>query len=209
MFMFVLGLTGPTGAGKSLLAGALAQEGFAVLDADSIAHGVIEKDCLPTIVYAFGKQVIRPDGGLDRKKLASMVFSDPQALAQLNAITHPAIVAEIDRQLQKLARQGCEKAVLDAPTLFESGAQRLCSRVLAVTASRESRVARIMERDGLSGEAALARVNGQPTEAFYTARADYVLANEAGMDGAGQAARTLAREIADELSRKGKNAPPR
>lgn len=193
--LYVLGLTGPSGAGKSLVASILERSGFAVIDADQIARRVMApgSPCVRELYGAFGDAVRTPDGGLDRKALAAMVFGSRENLQRLNAISHPHIVAEIARMLQELERTGCRRAVLDAPALFESGADRLCDRVAAVVASPDVRLARIIRRDGITREQALARISAQPPREYYTDRADTVLDSDAGTSALTAQAQRLAR----------------
>lgn len=182
--MYVLGLTGPTGAGKSLAADRLRERGFAVVDADRVARAAMEPGpCLDAVAAAFGPRVLLPDGRLDRPKLASVVFSDQNALRMLNSVTHPHIIREIRIRLAQLGEGGAGWAALDAPALYESGAQDLCDAVLTVVASPSVRLRRIMRRDGLSREAALRRIDGQPPRGFYTARADFVVDSSRGRVG--------------------------
>ena len=180
--MFVLGLTGPSGAGKSLTASRLAELGFVVVDADRVAREVMVpgSECLRELQAAFGDGIRAPDGSLDRPALARIVFGDAGALRRLNGITHPHIVAAIAGRLRELERAGCRKAVLDAPALYESGADRLCDRTAAVVASPEIRLERILRRDGISREQAEARIAAQPPREYYTGRADAVIDSDAG-----------------------------
>ena len=175
----ILGLTGPTGAGKGFVAHALARKGFAVVDADRVAHAVMAPGTPATaaIANAFGPGVLRADGALDRKALGALVFADPAKLARLNALSHPPILTQIRTELDAFAAKGFPAAVLDAPALFESGADRFCTRVAAVIADENLRLARIMRRDGLDEAAARRRIAAQPPVSFYTARADAVFTN--------------------------------
>lgn len=203
--MVILGLTGPTGAGKGFVSQALAEKGFAVVDADRVAHAVMApgSPCVAAIAHAFGKDVLCADGSLDRKALGTLVFSDPEKLKALNALSHPPILARLQAELDAFAASGFPVAVLDAPTLLESGADKLCGHIAAVTASPVLRLTRIMERDGLSRERASQRIQAQPDVSFYTARADFVLENnddtanlQAAIDK--MAARLLAEARAEE-----------
>lgn len=180
--MFILGLTGPTGSGKSLAASRLKELGFEVLDADRVARSVVEPGtaCLRELEQAFGSEIIRDDGSLNRKALASVVFSDQNELKKLNSITHPHIIIEMQKQLEGLEAEGCKYAVLDAPALFEAGAERLCDRVMVITAPRALRLERILHRDGITPEEAVSRIDAQPDERFYTSRADYSVSSEMG-----------------------------
>ncbi|MFT9055588.1 MAG: dephospho-CoA kinase [Ethanoligenens sp.] len=177
--MVILGLTGPTGAGKGVVSHALAEKGFAVVDADRVAHDVMAPGtpCVAAIADAFGTDVLCPNGALDRKALGALVFSDPEKLNRLNALSHPPILAQIRAELDVFAAQSFPAAVLDAPTLFESGAEQFCDYVAVVTADEDIRLSRIMERDGLDKSLALRRIRAQPAMSFYTARADFILIN--------------------------------
>lgn len=179
--MFILGLTGPSGAGKSLAAQRFVSHGFAHLDADKTSRAVVKpgSPCLKALAEAFGGDIIQKDGSLDRKKLAQLAFTGGR-VDQLNAITHPFIIREIERELDEIERAGYRFAVLDAPTLFESGADRLCDNVMAVTASRELRIKRIMARDGISFEQANARVDAQPDQSYYKDKSDYIACSDGG-----------------------------
>ena len=194
--LYVLGLTGPSGAGKSLVASLLEQDGFAVVDADRVARRVMApgSPCARELYEAFGDAVRAPDGGLDRRALAALAFGSGENLRRLNAISHPHIVAEIERTLRELEQTGCRRAVLDAPALYESGADRLCDRVAAVVASPGVRLGRIVRRDGITREQALARISAQPPREYYTDRADTVLDSDAGTAALTEQAQRLARE---------------
>ncbi len=175
----LIGLTGQTGAGKSHAAALFAQEGFAVLDCDRIARQVTQdgSGCLAALTEAFSPEILNPDGSLNRRRLGGMVFSDPALLERLNQVIFPFIRAEIDRQAARLAEEGASWILLDAPTLFESGADRQCEAVIAVTAPEGLRKARIMARDSISGEAASTRMKAQLSEGFFRTHADYLIEN--------------------------------
>ena len=160
--LFVLGLTGPSGAGKSLAARHLELRGFSHVDADRVARAVVEpgSPCLKALASAFGAEIVRDDGSLDRKKLGELAFGGGK-VAQLNDITHPFIKSEIESKLAALESDGVRFAVLDAPALFESGANLLCDRVMAVMAGRELRILRVMARDDISREQAQTRIDAQ------------------------------------------------
>lgn len=175
----VVGLTGQTGAGKSTVAAAWRALGVPVLDADAAARQVVEPGsaCLAQLVEAFSPAILTPEGRLDRAALAQRAFATRQATETLNAITHPAIMALLRQQLEDAADAGCPVAVLDAPTLFEAGADALCDHIVAVTAPAAARLQRIRQRDGLSVEAAQRRMDAQPEESFYCREGVTVLPN--------------------------------
>lgn len=174
----IIGLTGPTGAGKSEAARALAAEGCAVVDADRVSREAVEQpECLNALAEAFGADILRPDGTLDRRALAWRAFETREKTQLLNDITHPRILQYIRQQLQHALDSGAEAVVVDAPLLFESKLDAVCQVNIAVLAPAEVRLQRICARDGLSEEEAVRRMNIQPQDAFYITRADYVFQN--------------------------------
>ena len=184
---FVLGLTGGIGTGKSTAARYLVSKGLIHIDADAISRKLTEKvpgeanPVLEEIGIAFdgadpdGSGVLREDGSLDRKKMAEIVFSDPDKKQMLEDILFRHIIAEIRRRIDA-AGEG-DFILLDVPLLFESGLDCLCDKVITVTADETVRVQRVMERDGCSEEDVLARIRNQMPEEEKAARADFVLNN--------------------------------
>lgn len=181
--MIVLGLTGPSGAGKGALAAAFAAHDVPQLDTDAIYHALLipPSACLDELVAAFGKEILAPDGTLDRRRLAAIVFAEdaPEELHQtLNRITHAHILTETRRQIEACRLAGKPAVLVDAPLLYESGFDAECELVIAVIAPRDLRLARIMARDNLPREAAEARLRAQKADEFYTERADFVVIND-------------------------------
>lgn len=195
--LFVLGLTGPTGSGKSLLAAALSRAGYPIVDADELARAVTApgSPTLGELARAFSPDILRADGTLDRRRLAALAFSSPEATARLNAVTHPAILALMKERLAMLEEQGCPAAVLDVPLLYESGADALCDRVAVVLAPRAERQRRILRRDGLSPEEAQRRMAAQPDDAYYSGRGAYRIDNS----GSREALESQAAILIDHL----------
>ena len=172
----VIGLTGPTGAGKSTVAAVFRKLGCAVIDADVLARRAVEDpDCLAALAKAFGADVVAPDGSLDRRLLARRAFSSPEKTETLNRITHPAVLEETVRRIAELKKSGVAAVVLDAPLLFESGADSLCDTTVAVTAPPATRLRRIMARDGIPEETALERMKAQHPNEYYEQRAAHRL----------------------------------
>lgn len=175
--MKIIGLTGGSGTGKSAVAARMRALGAGWVDADAVYRGLCNTDTamLAALDRAFGG-VLDDIGALDRPKLAKIVFSDPEKLQLLNAITVPYIRAA---SLAALACEGADKpiALYDAPTLFEAGADDCCDKTVGVLAKTETRVHRVIARDGLSETAARARIAAQPEDAFYRAKCDYILEN--------------------------------
>ncbi len=176
----VIGLTGQSGSGKSFLSGRFRERGIPVIDADRVSHRVTGEDpgCLSSLREAFGDGIFDPDGSLNRKTLGTLVFSDPERLKLLNETVFPFITREIERQIAAAESLGEALLLLDAPTLYEAGADRFCCCVAAVCAPFDLRLERILRRDGLSREAALLRLSAQNDDAFYRERADIVLYND-------------------------------
>ena len=169
----IIGITGGTGSGKTTLLELIRQQGGIVLDCDAIYHQLLHRDtALLDAIEARFPGVVEA-GKLNRKKLGAIVFSDPRALEDLNAITHGAVKQEVLRRLQV----GPKLAAIDAIALFEGDLAPLCQVTVAVTAPEEVRVARLMARDGIDAEAAQARIAAQLPQEVFVSRCDYHLEN--------------------------------
>ena len=169
----IIGITGGTGCGKTTLLKLVEELGGLVLDCDAIYHRLLQtdKDMLAAIAHRFPGAVI--DGVLDRKKLGSMVFSDESALLDLNKITHGAVKQQVLLALENKPNL----AAIDAIGLFEGDLAPLCDVTVAVTAPRESRIARLTARDGISEAYAAKRIDAQKDAAWFASRCDHVLEN--------------------------------
>lgn len=169
----ILGITGGSGCGKTTLLNQVQALGGLVLDCDEIYHRLLRED--EALLRAIGARF--PDtvseGTLQRKKLGQQVFSDPQALEDLNRITHTAVKQEVLRLLEGKPKL----AAIDAIALFEGGLGELCDLTVAVTAPREDRVKRLMARDGIPREYAEKRLDAQHSDAWFRERCDYALEN--------------------------------
>lgn len=175
---YLIGLTGQTGAGKTLVGSHLREQGCEVIDCDQISREIYlpGSAVLEKIVKRFGEDILLPDGSLDRAALAHKAFATEKDVADLNAITHPAIY-QICFGRAQTAMQAGRHAVLDAAALFESNGDKLCHFSIAVVAPKEVRLARILARDGISEQAAKERMAAQKEDSFYRNRADYVIRN--------------------------------
>lgn len=179
--MRILGVTGGIGAGKSTVSGLLQRNyGAEIIDTDKISRKIYEigAPAYEKVLAQFGREYLREDGSIDRKKLAGLVFTDEEALKRLNAIAHPAIQEEVERRLP----QAKGLAVVDGALLIEAGFYRLVDKLLLVTADMEVRLARIMQRDGCTRQQALDRVASQMPDEEKKRYADIVLDNSLGMD---------------------------
>ena len=177
--MKVYGLTGKTGAGKSTVAEKLEKMGFCVIDGDKIARSITEKGkpAISMLANEFGCDIIEDDGSLNRKLLASRAFKDRESTAKLNAITHPIIKAEFEKELRKAEAEGFSFAVIDAAALLESSCKDLCEKIIVVTAPEKIRLSRVLLRDGITKEQALIRINAQFPDEYYNEKADILIRN--------------------------------
>jgi len=142
-------------------------------------------ECLSALASEFGDGIISSDGSLDRARLSKLVFCGEGADARrerLNAITHKFILEETSRRLEEYERKGFAAAIVDAPLLFESGFDKKCDVTLAVLASDEVRIARIINRDGITRETAMRRISSQLSNGELIARADYTVYNDADLE---------------------------
>lgn len=169
----VVGLTGPTGSGKSSASAVAAKMGINVVDCDKLARVAVEKGTpgLAKLVDVFGSDILNDDGTLNRKKLASIAFSDSESTDLLNKTILPFIVELVTKEAKE------EKVILDAPTLFESGINKICKKNIAVLADKEIRLERIIKRDKLTISEAELRINAGKDDSFYKQNADYVIYN--------------------------------
>ena len=177
--MLVIGLTGPTGAGKGCVADLFSALGLPVLNADKIYHALLipPSPCLDELTDHFGKEILTESGTLNRQALGAIVFSNAEELATLNTITHHYVMAEIRKRLDQLRREEAIAAVRDAPQLFEAGADRDCNVIISVLADPALRMDRIMRRDDIDVDTAIKRISSQKSDAFFRAHSDYVIEN--------------------------------
>ena len=175
----VVGLTGPTGSGKTVVAEYFKAHKAAVIDADAVAREVVEKGapCLEALVAAFGEDILNPDGTLDRHALAEKAFASDEQTARLTEITHPFILSRIRDEIQTLSQTDVSFIVVDAPLLFESGLSAACDKTVAIIADKKIRLERIKARDGIDEKAAADRIARQPGDTFYATRADILIRN--------------------------------
>jgi dephospho-CoA kinase len=176
--MILVGLTGGIATGKSTVAKMFKRGGAVVIDADQLARHVVRpgKPAWRDIVRVFGKDILDSNGSINRQALGAIVFGDRRKLRRLERIIHPRVAREQQRLTRHIAERSPGAVVVyEVPLLFESGAHKRVDKVLVVTADRETQIARLKQRNGLSRREALRRINNQMALAQKVSRADAVL----------------------------------
>ena len=201
--MFVIGLTGGIGTGKSEVSRLLGELGAEVIQADKVAHEAYEPGTpgWREVVEAFGEGVLDADGRIDRKRLGGIVFDDEQAREILNGIVHPIVRRLLEERIATLEREGTGIAVIEVPLLVEAIKQqsrwtRLLDEMWVVTAPEEQAVARVRARSGLDEKAIRARIGSQATERERIEFADAVIDNSGSLEGLRREVTNLWRERA-------------
>ena len=193
--MLRVGLTGGLAAGKSTVAGLFRELGAFHVDADLIAHALLAPGGGAALEVAarFGEKVVGGDGAIDRKALAAIVFADPRALADLNALVHPKVRAEIARRIadEESRASASPVALVDAALLVESGINKDLDALIVVACSEATQVARAVARGGLTEAEASARVAAQAPLAEKLAAADYVIDNGGSLDDTARQVRAV------------------
>ncbi|MEX1362331.1 MAG: dephospho-CoA kinase [Nannocystaceae bacterium] len=182
--MDVYGLTGGIGSGKSTVAELLEEYGVPVVSADELSRVVVApgSEGLQAVIDKFGPEVVDDRGDLDRRRMASLVFGDPQRRRELEAILHPRIRDRFEQVLDALEKAGHEVAVYEVPLLFERNLQSEMKAVVLVTAPTDVRVARVRARDDVTETEVRARIAAQMDEDSKRRRADYIIENDGGLD---------------------------
>ena len=178
--MKIIGLTGGIASGKSTVSRALQDLGAIVIDADEVAHTIIEpgKPAWEDIVEHFGSEVLNPDQTIDREKLGAIVFNDPERLQELNQITHPRVGEQFKQMIKNIKSQQADAVLfIEVPLLYETHMDRICDEVWVVWVDEETQIQRLMKRDGLSREDALKRIDAQMSLDEKAKRADVVIDN--------------------------------
>ena len=177
--MKIWGLCGQSGAGKTTALITLLSLGATICDCDRVSREVMGRDtpCADEVIATFGKEILS-EGEIDRKALGRIVFFDKEKLATLTEITHRYIKAEVIRRIERAKENGDALFVIDAPLLFESGLDKICDLTVAIVASREKRLERIMARDKIDRELAEKRLSSQLDENELSRLADEVIVND-------------------------------
>ena len=198
--MLIVGLTGGVASGKTTVSQILKEEGAYVIDADRIARELVRPHApaWKKVVKAFGKEILREDGSIHRKKLADKVFADFHQRKLLNQILHPRIGREMNRRAKEIGEKDPEAiVVIDAPLLVEEGGHHQMDRLIVVTTTQAQQIDRLKKRDGISPEKALRMFSSQMPLEEKAKRADFVIRN----DGSLQETKKKAREVFQELKK--------
>jgi dephospho-CoA kinase len=198
--MFVLGLTGSLGMGKSTTAKFFAEEGVPVHDADAAVHRLYEGEAVPLIEAAFPGTT--DAGKVDRDKLAKRVLGDAEAIKKLEKTVHPLVRADEQRFLAEAAAKGAKVAVLDIPLLFETGGDERCDAVVVVSAPAAMQRKRAFERPGMSEEKLQAILAKQMPDAEKRARADFIVDSGQGFEHARAQVRDILARVGKMANRK-------
>ena len=204
--MYVIGLTGGIGTGKSVVAGILSEQGALILDADRLGHEVYlpDRPAYDDIVEEFGREVIAEDGTIDRKKLGPIVFADPAKLARLNSITHPRMKQMMRERLAEAEGAGTRVAVLEAALLFDAGWDDLTDEVWVTVVDAETAARRASERSGIPIGQVLERIQkAQMASDERIRRSDVVIDTSGTMEDTRRRTLEAWREIERRLATRG------
>lgn len=198
--MFILGLTGSLGMGKSTTAKFFAEEGVPVHDADAVVHRLYEDEAAPLIEAAFPGTTA--GGKVDRTRLGERVIGDAAAIKKLEAIVHPLVAQARDRFLAEAERGGAKVAVLDIPLLYETGGDKRCDAVVVVTAPADVQQARVLERAGMTERKLATLAAKQMPDAEKRARADFIVDSGQGFEAARAQVREILRRVSTMAERR-------
>jgi len=192
--MFILGLTGSLGMGKSTTAGFFAEAGVPVHDADAVVHALYEGEAVPAIAAAFPGNIV--DGKVDRAKLGAAVLDDAGALQRLEAIVHPLVSAAKARFLADAQARGAKVVVLDIPLLFETGGEARVDAVVVASAPAHVQRERVLARPGMTADKLDALLARQMPDSEKRKRADFVVDTSLGFEAARAQVREILRVVA-------------
>ncbi len=190
--MFVIGLTGGIGAGKTQVSNILDSLGATAVNADQVGHEAYlpHTDTWREVVAAFGEDILDSDEQIVRPKLGAIVFSDPAQLQKLNAIVHPRIYAMISDRIESLTADGVQVVVVEAALLIEANWTPLADEIWVVTAPKEAVLTRLADR-GMSEEQAASRIDSQMPQDERAAYADAIIANDSGLSELDRTVRSM------------------
>lgn len=179
--MYIIGLTGPSGAGKGTVAEMFEEYGFYHIDTDRISHDILP-DALPELTSEFGMVILNNDGSVNRQKLADYAFKDDESTEKLNFIMHKKIMQKVSELIDVFEKRGGKFVIIDGAALFEAGAEKLCDKIVSVISSEKTRLKRIILRDGISENQALSRFSRQKSLEYFMEKSDYIIENNESDD---------------------------
>ena len=193
----IVGITGPSGSGKSLLSKYITEAGIPCIDADEVYHSMLTppSKCLDAIAKTFGDRVIASNGSLDRAALSEIVFSEAKNLERLNDTVLPLVIENIKSIISELEASSHTVVAVDAPTLIESGFHKECDLVVSIIAPIETRAERIRSRDNISDVRVMARLSAQKDDSFYTELSDVAILNDSDEAHLEREAKSLIKKI--------------
>lgn len=196
--MIILGITGGSGCGKTTVSKILSENGVDVVDCDLVTRKIVEPNepALREIEDTFGNEYLNSDKTLNRKKLADLVFNSPENLLKLNKIMHKYVEEYINLYIQNST---CDIVGIDAAALIESGINKKCDYLLCVLANKDLRLQRIINRDNLSQDEALSRINAQKNDEFYIEKSDYIVYNNGNIDEINEQIIKILNEIRSQI----------
>lgn len=182
--MIVVGLTGGICSGKSTVAAMFARLGATVIDADQVAHELVEpnRPLFKAVASTFGREVVGADGRIDRRRLGAVVFADPEARRRLEELLHPPIIEECERRLRQAGIAGATICLVNAALLIESGWHTRCDAVILVEASEAVRLDRLVRSRGLSRDDAMLRIRAQIQQHEKRCHAHHIIANDGPLE---------------------------
>ena len=197
IFLKIIGLTGPSGAGKTLFSFFLCAKGCPCINADELYHSMLipPSILLDAIRREFGDEFFNENGELDRKALGKLVFSSKEKLELLNATVLPLVIEKMQKIANYYEKNGAKLLIIDAPTLFEAGYDKSCDITVSILAPENIRVERISERDEISIDDAVLRTNAQKDDSFYYERSDRIIINDSTEDALKEKANALICEL--------------
>lgn len=199
--MWLVGITGRSGGGKSCVTGHYRALGYPCADGDAVSRQVCApgSECLGALADAFGREILDENGALLRRKLADIAFADAEKTARLESITHPHILAEVQRQLEQAEKQGHPLFFMEGAAIVDHPFEKNCDRIIVVTSEMRLSISRIILRDGISKTSANRRLAAQLPEERLVRAADYVIKNNGSLDALYQKADDVLAKLLQEI----------